>query len=779
MHTPPALPSRADAESYARYFAEMDKTVRQKLALIGAHFLLKPGAVIADLGCGSGLGSYQLAQLNPHIQVIGVDLNETAIARAAELYKLPNLTFRVGDAVAPDFGGMQVDGILNSSLMHEVYSYNAYSMDHVERSFAAQMAVLKPGGCLVLRDFVAPEGERSVLLDLSVAPRMEGSADSLEAMSDADLLVRYAATARPLDTANAPGFFLEELPCPHDGQRRFRLPEKWAYEFALRKDYRHSWEDELREEYSYLSQSRFHELFDKLGARTLFSGPSWNPWIIENRFKGRLGLHDEAGRPLGMPPTNFFLVAQKVAPGESLGFRERRTLPASDSFLHISAMRDSRSGDVYDLAARPGAVYDLLPWHRSPEGRLIVHAKHGYPRPFVALQPRGTANLDRKRWSGHVVEPIAAGLPDSSAAREAVAAAVLRERAGLQPVSGGTAVGEGLVYYPSAGGVDERVQALPVEVQAPEAEGDIPAGLSGFSQSGTVRAFDAQDLLRAAQVGLLPEARLELNVYGLMRRQGVTPDPWIGAELQVPPAPPADAQAFGPARASGLEALLSRAPSQRFEPADAPAGFLRHVASLMEEYTAGDRGPRALASQKLEFVLPRDHGDKPISSNTLSVLPLMRGVDGEILVGLEERHLPAPQRHDGDSRHLCAPAWRLPTAVDSLDAAEGFVAAKLGDGAKLQRLGESYFASLGLSPERVYPYLATWPEGAKPPAELNFVPLKDVFQQMERLRDGHLLIAATRGVHALDLWKQYAPAPAPAIKRSLRGARPLPAPLNT
>jgi hypothetical protein len=42
----------------------MDTTMRQKLAFVAAHFLLDPGARIADIGCGSGLVTYQLALLN-------------------------------------------------------------------------------------------------------------------------------------------------------------------------------------------------------------------------------------------------------------------------------------------------------------------------------------------------------------------------------------------------------------------------------------------------------------------------------------------------------------------------------------------------------------------------------------------------------------------------------------------------------------------------------------------------------------------------------------------
>ena len=79
---------RGTAGAYEAYFAGMDRTMHQKLAFVGAHFLLDPGARIADMGCGSGSGTYQLALLNPEIELIGVDINPESVQLAAEKYRL-------------------------------------------------------------------------------------------------------------------------------------------------------------------------------------------------------------------------------------------------------------------------------------------------------------------------------------------------------------------------------------------------------------------------------------------------------------------------------------------------------------------------------------------------------------------------------------------------------------------------------------------------------------------------------------------------------------------
>src|SRR5262245_42360650 len=186
---------RGGADAYASYYAGMDATMRQKLAFVGAHFLLDPGARIADMGCGSGSGTYQLALLNPQIRVIGVDINPEAVRIASEKYTLPNLSFVVGDVADPLFADDPLDGVLSSSTLHHVYTFNDYGRAAVRRAMASHMRCLREGGVFVLRDVVRPAAA-SVLLELSDAP--SGGA-AIADLSDGDLLQRFARTARPLD----------------------------------------------------------------------------------------------------------------------------------------------------------------------------------------------------------------------------------------------------------------------------------------------------------------------------------------------------------------------------------------------------------------------------------------------------------------------------------------------------------------------------------------------------------------------------------------------------
>ena len=77
----------------------------------------------------------------------------------------------------------------------------------------------------------------------------------------------------------------------------------------------------------------------------------------------------------------------------------------------------------------------------------------------------------------------------------------------------------------------------------------------------------------------------------------------------------------------------------------------------------------------------------------------------------------------------------------------------------VRQLGEGYFSSIGITPERVFPFVVEV-DPERLAGKLQFVPLRDLFTNMHRLRDAHLMIAGMRGVHAMGLWNEYSHKPA-------------------
>jgi len=724
---------RGDRGAYERYLQGMDQTMRQKVALTAAHILSR--GRIADMGMGSGAGSHALASLYPGLDVVGVDVSETMVTLAREKYRLPNLTFVVGDIATPVFPPSSLDGILDSSVLHHVTSFQGYDHDKAGEALRVQVGQLAPHGVLVVRDFVDP-GPGDVLLDV----RCDDGDDSGDpaTCSTACLLERFAREFRSL--ARRPGFPLVALPesaaqLPA-GFRRYRLPHKLAAEFILRKDYRADWATEVQEEYTFYTQARLEELFAALGLRVLASTPIRNPWSVAHRFQGKVVLHSTDGCPLEFPPTNYVIVGERVPAGEGVRFVEAR--PSSPlGFLSLHQYRDRATGRVMDLIRRPNPTVDVLPWF-TDDGDLFVLARMSYPRPILQCNSRGSTAIDGAAPVGYVTEPLNVIQHDEPLGTTVERA--LAERAGIVADS---IVGffSGDVYYPSPGGIQEEVRSALVEIEPVYVSAAL-RGVSGLSSSGRVGAIEACQLLRAAQVGALPDARLELNVYDLLLLRGVSPGPWIGEAIGLRPGP-------APDRVVSMPLLAQRPNRRRFAPVSEPIGpvFLDLQAAEFHELDA--TGAR-VASVVLEFVVPRD-----LSTNTVAVAVLLQH-RGEILVGVDDDDLPAAQCFSGNSQILVAPAWRLPRDVRSSTPARAWILERLKEEYGVTcdavwTLGGRYHPSPGLTPEVVHPLAVEACELGRGRSTLHWVPLGDLVACREQIVDGHLRIVVMRAAHALGL----------------------------
>jgi ubiquinone/menaquinone biosynthesis C-methylase UbiE len=720
---------RGDRSAYERYLAGMDASMRQKVALTAAH-LLSSGRV-ADMGMGSGAGSQALAALYPSLSVVGVDMDPNMVQMAKEKYSRANLEFMVGDIAAAVFDDASLDGILDSSVLHHVTSFGGYVHDNAARCLEVQARALKPHGTLVVRDFVAPEAGPDVLLDVSDE---DGDASSdPRTCSTAALLERFSREWRIL--SEKPGFALvRETVRPRAGFRRYRLGRREATEFVLRKDYREHWEAEVKEEYTYYSQNEFERVFASLGMRVLASTPFRNPWIVEHRFKGRIALYEREGRPLPWPPTNYFVVGEKVREGEGVGFRESETASPL-AYLELTHYRDGRDGAVRDLARRPYVTVDVVPFFESA-GDLNVIARMSYPRPILAS--RAVHSLDGSRPPHYVTEPLNVLLTDRSLGE--TVETLLAEQACIAPESVRGFV-SGATYYPSPGGTQEEVRSVAVSVDPAFVKENIP-NVSGFSTSGRVRAIAAEQVLRAAQVGALPDARLELCVYDLLLASGRTPAAWIGDDIQLSEAGPL-ARVLDPP-------ILRQRPHRRvFRKVDRSqsAAFMTIRRSLFEEL---DTKGSVVASRPLEYVLPARH-----SLNTVACAVLARR-DGAIYLGVADDDLPAAQCFVGNSELLVAPAWRIPADVASETTALSWVVKRLSEEYGLTTgrtygLGGRYYPSAGMSPEVVHPMAVEVLAEEPGDLALYWIRLDSVATHRADLVDGHLRTVALRAAHALSL----------------------------
>lgn len=680
---------------------EMPEFIQRKAALISSHFLLPAESTVVDMGCETGEVTYALALMNPRTTVIGIDRDLRAIEHARKTYKLPNLTFRQSDFSIPDVEDGSVDGIVNSNVLHLAYSAADYSQEEISQVLEAQIKKLRPGGTMLIRDYIMPPADEMVYLEL---PDVESHGSTPADMSDADLLVKFSHTARPLVTG-CEGFFLEEHAPRREGTRLFRLHHKWALEFIHRKNYRISWEKELKHEYTFYTWQDYRREFSRLGMRMIYSAPYWNPWVVKNCFKGRFQLYTDAYEPRNWPATNYFIVGQKVEDQQSLIIEERRPSQAPVGDLKIMVVRDRKSGQLHELVKRPREYCDIIPYRRTPDGRLLIYVRDGCPRPIVNAVMRGSNNLDRKRWSGYLVEPItmdSKGFGTSIDENREMILDFVQSFAGLRARKGEDSVHVGVTYFPSPGRIDEAIEPIFVEVDNPhKTMWPVRADTEeGFREPGNIIELDATDVMRASHVGVLPDPRLEMHALELMAHYQHPLPKWIGDPL--PLVPEKTVQTSDP------EALLQELEATEFEKVSSAPVHLRAVKSVFVEEGKVGRTTRGLSAKDVEFIITEDGIE-----NIAAVVLLSRNSAGKPVVAIDPKILPVPQRMGGSGAMINAPSFVLPRNLRTLADAEAFIAKKFNLPVdNVSSLGESYFTHVGVTPQRVYPFVVVEPAGS-------------------------------------------------------------------
>ncbi len=111
---------------------------------------------LLSLGCGHGAIDRYIAEINPHVRIEGVDLDEGRVeqARATE-HLAPRVRVSAADVTTLDPGD-GYDGALAVDVLHHV------PFETHTTIAAALLRALKPGGTLLLKD-MAPEPRRQYL----------------------------------------------------------------------------------------------------------------------------------------------------------------------------------------------------------------------------------------------------------------------------------------------------------------------------------------------------------------------------------------------------------------------------------------------------------------------------------------------------------------------------------------------------------------------------------------------------------------------------------------
>jgi SAM-dependent methyltransferase len=700
--SPPETEFKPTEEQMAEYralLASVPDAVIRKAWFTMAHLVLAPGAKIVDMGCSDGSTVFAMAVMNPDYHFIGVEQDRHLVKQARDLYQLKNLEFICGNITTGILPDNSVDAIISSFILHEIYSQTHCNEKIVINIIENYFRWLKPEGLLFIRDFSLPETSY-VLLEMPDEPSHKNN--GIFGLSEPELLIEYSEKARPIEDPAHRGFYLEELPPRFPRTRLFRLPYKWAYEFILRKDDREYWEEELHKEYAFMTEREMRRTLKSFHARLLYTAPHWDPQILKARFDKKFKLFDENGKLLGNPPTSFITLAQKVGEKKSLMLLERKPSRGANRSFRVTAMRDEIEGRIHDVVSRDQEIVEIIPYRVDEKNRLKIFIHDGIPRALINAVPRNGPNIDGKRWSGHMIEAVAIPYDIFESLKPGDTKSTFnfaRDFLGLKIIPG-REIEDGPGFYPAPDHIDERIQTKYLQVQAPEGAIDprhILPEIAGFSMQGKIREIDAQRILNAIGVGLIPSSRLEIQILALYEKLGIPYEAWADCPLNL--------KTEEPENISQLKEIVDKLAQHdsRFREIRGTAGQIRTARSVFVDEGQNKGSVTGLASREIEFVLQEDK-----SQNTAVILPLTKSINGEVMAGIIEDYLPVPQRYTGNGFIVSCPSLSLPKEVSNFDLARKFIAEKFEVPVDcVSRMGESYFSHIGLTPQRIYPFAVT------------------------------------------------------------------------
>lgn len=139
--------SFGDAAKWAQVFDDPKRDAWQRPHEVISALALKPDAVVADIGAGTGYFAARFAHMVPKGRVYAIDTEPDMVRHLAERARregLANLSAVKGDPADPRIPA-QADLIIMVDVFHHV--------DDRERYFARLRESLKPGGQIAIIDF--------------------------------------------------------------------------------------------------------------------------------------------------------------------------------------------------------------------------------------------------------------------------------------------------------------------------------------------------------------------------------------------------------------------------------------------------------------------------------------------------------------------------------------------------------------------------------------------------------------------------------------------------
>lgn len=139
--------SFADSEKWSKVFDDPKRDAWQKPHEVIQALALKPDAVVADIGSGTGYFAVRFARMVPKGKVYGLDVEPDMVKHLAERAQREGLGNLVSAKAEP--GAARLPEKVDLAILVDVYHH----VEDRERYFARLRASLRPGGRLAVIDF--------------------------------------------------------------------------------------------------------------------------------------------------------------------------------------------------------------------------------------------------------------------------------------------------------------------------------------------------------------------------------------------------------------------------------------------------------------------------------------------------------------------------------------------------------------------------------------------------------------------------------------------------
>ncbi len=296
---------------------------------------------IADEGCADGALMVKLAHDFPDSDIIGIEITTEFTARCEERLRAGEfggsfVYFHQRNLLEKIFEDNSIDTTICNSTTHELWSYGEKG-ESLMNYLGMKYDQATKNGRIVIRDVVGPENKDSmVYMELNDSDgsnenifhnpeHKEDLAAHLSALSTYARFLRFAEDyLSGMRSSGRRGedsrIKFKEVEIANKKYIYLRLKD--AVEFITKKDYTDNWNSELNEEFAFWSFSEWKANLRKAGFRIIenpnepntSSREYSNHWIVENRWKGKVGffeMKDGKLSELPYPPTNMVLIGEK------------------------------------------------------------------------------------------------------------------------------------------------------------------------------------------------------------------------------------------------------------------------------------------------------------------------------------------------------------------------------------------------------------------------------------------------------------------------------------